>query len=274
MALNWQCRSKNPMKPLSVSTRLVFTVILTAISHCPQAQSTTGKQPDLKRTILYHDSIFWKAYNSCDIATMQKFVTQDVEFYHDKGGLTTSSEKLIEAIRRGLCGSPDWRLRREPVSGSIQVFELEQYGALLSGEHVFYVLEKGRNERLDGLAKFTHVWRYKDGEWKMHRILSYDHGPAPYLNKRTAIVLSEKAMKKFVGTYHSQKAGVVNIEQQGGELTLMANNSQLILFPESESIFFVKERDLRAEFVTQGKKLTMQIYENGELVDRLPRIGK
>jgi hypothetical protein len=61
---------------------------------------------------------------------------------------------------------------------------MNNYGAILTGEHVFYILEKGKSERLDGLAKFTHVWRFKDNEWKMHRVLSYDHGPAPYINKR------------------------------------------------------------------------------------------
>jgi len=31
----------------------------------------------------------------------------------------------------------------------------------------------------DGLAKFFHVWLLKDGTWKMARVISYDHGPAP-----------------------------------------------------------------------------------------------
>ena len=52
------------------------------------------------------------------------------------------------------------------------------YGAILSGEHVFYVRQKGKPEVLDGRAKFTHLWLLKDGVWKMSRVLSYDHGPA------------------------------------------------------------------------------------------------
>jgi hypothetical protein len=43
---------------------------------------------------------------------------------------------------------------------------------------VFYIKEAGRDEFLDGHAKFTHVWLLKDGAWKMSRVLSYSHGPA------------------------------------------------------------------------------------------------
>jgi hypothetical protein len=132
----------------------------------------------LSKTVLQNDSLFWEAYNACDIATMEIFFTEDVEFYHDRSGLTTSKKKFFESIRAGLCGNPDRHLRREALRETIMVFPLDNFGAIMSGEHVFYVREKGKEERLDGLAKFTHVWRFKDNEWKMHRILSYDHLPA------------------------------------------------------------------------------------------------
>lgn len=51
------------------------------------------------------------------------------------------------------------------------------YGAVLSGEHVFYVLDKGKRDRLDGRARFLHVWLVKDGVWRMSRVLSFDHDP-------------------------------------------------------------------------------------------------
>ncbi len=133
----------------------------------------------LNAIILRYDSLFWQAYNACDVDKMQGFFTDDLEFYHDKGGLTTSKQSLIESMKTGLCGKENWRLRREAVAGTLKIFPLNNYGAILSGEHVFYILETGKKERLDGLAKFTHVWRYRDNAWKMHRVLSYDHGPAP-----------------------------------------------------------------------------------------------
>ncbi|SKC65329.1 nuclear transport factor 2 family protein [Ohtaekwangia koreensis] len=132
----------------------------------------------LTETILHLDSLFWQAYNACDVDKMATFFTDDVEFYHDKGGLTTTRATLMAVTQKGMCGNSNFRLRREPVKGSAKVFAMNNYGAILSGEHVFYILEKGKADRLDGRARFTHIWRFKDNEWKMHRVLSYDHGPA------------------------------------------------------------------------------------------------
>lgn len=118
------------------------------------------------------------AYNQCDVDKMATFFTPDLEFYHDKSGLTTPLSALISSTRTGLCGNADWRLRREVVKGSLKVYPIAHYGAILSGEHVFYINEKGKEERLDGRANFTHIWRLTNNEWKMSRVLSYDHRPA------------------------------------------------------------------------------------------------
>jgi hypothetical protein len=108
--------------------------------------------------------------------------TEDVEFYHDKGGPTIGFDNFMNAVETGLCGNPDSRLRREAVGRTVQIFPLESqnkvYGAIISGEHVFYVNEKGKPEFLDGRARFLQMWLLKDGSWKMSRIMSYDHGPA------------------------------------------------------------------------------------------------
>jgi hypothetical protein len=55
---------------------------------------------------------------------------------------------------------------------------------VLSGEHYFYVNDKGKPEYRDGMAKFFHVWLLKDGTWKMARVVSYDHRQAPPENKK------------------------------------------------------------------------------------------
>jgi hypothetical protein len=141
-----------------------------------------AQDPALTATILHQDSLFWKAYNNCDVAGMSGFFTDDIEFYHDKGGLTVGLSNFKVALQQGLCGEGKSRLRRVAVDGTVQVFPMANnkvvYGAILSGEHVFYVKEAGKDEYLDGHAKFTHVWLLKDGVWKMARVLSYSHGPA------------------------------------------------------------------------------------------------
>ena len=145
--------------------------------------STAADAPgDVSGAVLQRDGLFWKAYNACDVKGMGEFFTEDVEFYHDRGGATLGHPALVAALREGLCSNPNSTLRREAVDGTVHVFPLKKndvvYGAILSGEHVFYVKEKGKPEFLDGRAKFTDLWMLKDGVWKMSRILSFDHGPA------------------------------------------------------------------------------------------------
>jgi len=156
--------------------------LLLAIFLFSQSGLTQTEQQKLSSTILAKDSLFWRTYNNCDTARFKNFFTDDVEFYHDKGGLTVGLETFAASFKQNLCSNNDFRLRREVVAGTVKVFPLQKsdiiYGALLSGEHVFYILEKGKKERLSGHARFTHVWLLKDGNWKMSRILSYDHGPA------------------------------------------------------------------------------------------------
>jgi len=56
----------------------------------------------LTATILQLDSLFWQAYNTCDIDKMSTFFTDHIEFYHDKGGLTSGKTVFIESVRTGL----------------------------------------------------------------------------------------------------------------------------------------------------------------------------
>lgn len=146
---------------------------------------SVSAQQDLKgltETIIAKDAAFWIAYNKCDIPAFGMMFTDDVEFYHDKGGLTVGHENFMNALKNGLCGDPNSHLRRAAVERTVRVFPLENgnaiYGAMISGEHVFYVNQKGKPEFLDGRARFLQLWLVKDGTWKMARILSFDHGPA------------------------------------------------------------------------------------------------
>ena len=114
---------------------------------------------------------------------MTSVISDDVEFYHDMGGVTLGRDSLMMSIKKNLCGNDNFRLRRAPVKGTVAVYVMKKdkvpYGAIISGQHVFYVNEKGNKEYLSGLARFSQLWILRDGAWKMTRILSYDHGPAP-----------------------------------------------------------------------------------------------
>jgi len=56
----------------------------------------------------------------------------------------------------------------------LQVYRLEGYGAMEVGVHRFHHPGHDDTEPV-GEGKFIHLWQYKDGGWKITRIISYDH---------------------------------------------------------------------------------------------------
>jgi len=227
------------------------------------------------KIILQKDSLFWQSYNRCDTSNYSQFFSDDVEFYHDKGGITLGVESMAMTMKKNLCSNSDFRIKREAVKGTEKIYMLrnsgEIYGAIFSGEHLFYVLEKGKEARLDGKANFTHLWLLKDGAWKMSRILSYDHGPAPYINKRKEIKISEDFLNQFVGEYKGAQTGKLIIQKENNLLTFADNNKKSILYPEGQNLFFMKERDITFEFMKNGKDKVdkLLVRENGEIVEEL-----
>ena len=227
---------------------------------------------DLSATILHEDSQFWEAYNRCDVDKMSQFLWPDVEFYHDKGGPTIGLGPLTETLKKNLCGNPNFRLRREALSATIKVFPLQKngviYGAVLSGEHYFYINDNGKPEFRDGWAKFFHLWLLKDGTWKMARVVSYDHQAAPAEITRKEVTLPVATIDQYVGTYVSAKTGNLNVTRNSNLLTLKVGENQYTLHPESEGVFFTTDRDLTFEFVKQGTKVSkLVIREHGAIVE-------
>lgn len=246
----------------------ILTAALLPLSFAASAQQTTA---ELETVILQRDSLFWQAYNTCNIAAMGNFFTGDMEMYHDKGGVTAGLAGLEASFKNGIC-KPDgsFRLRREAVEGSVKVFPMSRhdtlYGAILTGEHVFYVLENGKPERLDGLAKFTHLWIKQGDAWKMSRVLSYDHGPARYINKRKTAVLPPAALQQYAGRYKGPQSDIT-LTADNGMLVMQVRGKDFPLYPEKDGLFFSKERDLTFQF--SGRTLT--IRESGTVVEELTR---
>jgi hypothetical protein len=168
------------MKHGFLATAIYFLVNIFYFTQPLTAQTDTQK---LTIAILQMDSLFWKGYNTCDTGLCGKFLRAEIAFYHDKGGPTFGKDNLLLSIKNNLCANrATYRLRREAIQETIKVFPLQKngttYGAIFSGEHVFYLSQNGQKEQLDGRARFSHLWLLKDGSWKMSYILSYDHRPA------------------------------------------------------------------------------------------------
>jgi len=219
------------------------------------------EQQKLTVNILHLDSAFWNAYNNCDTAHFKDFLTDDVEFYHDKGGITSNAKSLIESLDKNICGNADFRIRREAVAGTVKVYPMQNgdqiYGAIISGEHEFHITEKGKPEYHSGNANFTQLWLLKDGVWRMSRILSYNHHEPEYKNTRKEIELSVKQLDQLTGTYNSAQSGAMTVVRENKVLILKGGGNSYILYPETDILYFSKERDLLFQFVkdTSGKPL-------------------
>jgi hypothetical protein len=87
----------------------------------------------LDATIRHEDAAFWDAYNRCDVAQMSQFFWPDIEFYHDKGGLTVGLDPFVELLKTGLCGKPNYRLRREAIPDTVKVYPLQKNGVTYGG---------------------------------------------------------------------------------------------------------------------------------------------
>ena len=250
----------------------LFTIVFAACSSHVFAQT---EQQKLTATILHLDSAFWNAYNNCDSAHFKDFFTDDVEFYHDKGGVTTDAKSLIEALNKNICGNANSHLRREAIAGTVKIFPMQNgdqiYGAIISGQHGFYITEKGKPEYRSGDADFTQLWVLKDGVWKMSRILSYNHHEPEYKNTRKEIELPAQKLDKLSGIYKSSQSGSMTVVRENKMLILKGGGQSYTLYPQTDTSFFTKERDLVFEFAKDatGKPVKLIVKEHGAVADEL-----
>ncbi|MFK2855733.1 nuclear transport factor 2 family protein [Dyella humi] len=207
------------------------------------------------------DETYWRAYNACDLKAMAPLLTQDVEFYHDKSGLTATRTGVVDSIEHGICGDSARKIRREEVPESVHFHAMAGGYEIETGMHRFYVTETGKREYLDGQAAFTILWKQVGGMWQMHRILSYDHGPAPYQPPRPSLTLSPKELSAFAGRYVSPRDGDIVVSVEGSHLRLKASHVSVSLYPSSGTHFFALERDLQFEFT--GNATTLTVIEKG-----------
>jgi hypothetical protein len=126
----------------------------------------------LYNTIAQLDSAMFDAFNNRDISVLQSFLSEELEFYHDFGGVTNYTQN-IEAFKKTFAS--DRKLRRALVSGSMEINPIKDFGAVQTGVHRFYVTEKGQKEKLSSEAKFVNLWQNRNGVWKITKIISYGH---------------------------------------------------------------------------------------------------
>jgi hypothetical protein len=128
-------------------------------------------QAELDNAITELDRLLFDAYNHCDLKTFDSLLADDVEFYHDQGGVTLGHAALTESVKNNICTGDTQRVL---VPGTLKIYHMKGYGAVEIGVHRF-VHPKTEATNGTGEARFVHLWQYQNGAWKLTRALSYDH---------------------------------------------------------------------------------------------------
>ena len=162
---------------MKISLPLLSLFFVAALQASPTIAGETAPadgqaQEPLFKEISALDTAVFDAFNHCsDPAQLQKhagYFDAGVEFYHDTGGVTWTRDEMIGNTKKYVCG----HFTRQLVPGSLKVYPIKDFGALSQGVHRFCQLDSGKCE---GAADFTIVWRLRDGQWQITRVLSYGH---------------------------------------------------------------------------------------------------
>ncbi|MGI4833450.1 MAG: nuclear transport factor 2 family protein [Janthinobacterium lividum] len=141
-----------------------------ALGQAAPPRELAAAPDELHQRIARLDAEMFGAFNAHDVPKLMSYFTPDLEFYHDKGGLSGYAQTQ-QGFTQVSKQSPD--IHRELVPGSLEVYPVPGYGAIEVGTHRFCHQENGK---LDcGTFKFTMLWQQKGGAWRVARVVSYGH---------------------------------------------------------------------------------------------------
>lgn len=107
-----------------------------------QSPAAPADDAELAHIIAEQDSaLFSFMFDRCDPEALADLVSDDLEFYHDRGGLTATRARFIDDYRKGCADwtAPGaWRSRRELAPGTMRVYAIPGVGAVEEGSHLFY----------------------------------------------------------------------------------------------------------------------------------------
>ena len=157
------------MKNLMVLLLSIF-IYSNALAQIQNERKVATTQIELFNKVANLDSSLFAAYNSKNLDLMKTYFTKDLEWYQDNGGLI-DFEKVFSNFQSIF--NRDYDLKRNLIKESLEVHPIEDYGAIEIGKHQFKHIENGKLEI--GTFKFVMIWKNDNGNWKISRVISYDH---------------------------------------------------------------------------------------------------
>ncbi|WP_347173944.1 nuclear transport factor 2 family protein [Polaribacter uvawellassae] len=145
---------------------IAVTMSYFAIGQINEIPKYKPSNVDLHNQIVKMDAKYFTAYNTCDMETQAELYDENIEFFHDKGGLSTDKNGLLKALKENICN----KVTRTLIKGSIEVYPIKDYGAIQIGYHKFY--NKKEPNAKSTPSKFIMVWKKEKNSWKITKVIS------------------------------------------------------------------------------------------------------
>jgi ketosteroid isomerase-like protein len=161
------------MKEKIVQNQVFFLLFLLIIGlNLVQAQEkkVAPTSQELYNEIAAMDTVLFDAFNAKDMAKFKPLFTKDLEWYQDNDGLL-SYEMVFSNFEKMF--KNENKLTRQLVEGSLEVHPIKDFGAIEIATHQFTHIENGKEEI--GNFKFVAIWKKVGNQWKISRMISYDH---------------------------------------------------------------------------------------------------
>lgn len=223
----------------------------------------------LFKQVITVDSIFFQSLNTCDLKAYESFLTDDFEFYHDRGGLTKSRAAEMKSMSL-FCGEQrqKQKLRRELIKETVEVSPIKDFGAVETGRHRFFLVINDTTEKVIEEAKFTNIWQMQSDGWKLSRVISYDHRPI------SKFQLPDSILNRYVGRYQVTPDRFILITKNEKLLGIKDGDWSADLYSESKSKFYLNSGNVQFEFI-QGQNGNVEkliICENENQIEQAIRM--
>jgi len=161
------------MRKKTLKHRIFYlSFLLTANLNLAQAQEKKAAptSQELYNEIAAMDTVLFDAFNAKDMAKFKPLFDENLEWYQDNEGLLSYETVFINFEKMFKNKN---KPTRQLVKGSLEIHPIKDFGAIETGVHQFRHIENGKEEI--GTFKFTAIWKKVGNQWKISRMISYDH---------------------------------------------------------------------------------------------------
>ena len=153
---------------------LHYFLIMAITTTVCSAQKNTAKEYnyiadnlELYNSIVAMDSTFFQAYNICDLDKQAAIYSDNLEFFHDQGGLMTEKQEILDGTEKYICG----KVTRQLIKGSVEVYPIKDFGAVEIGLHKFHN-NTDKEGTLSHASKFIIFWKNDNNNWTITKVVS------------------------------------------------------------------------------------------------------